>query len=40
MTYPRAAALAEVLWSHPQDRNYDRFLPAWPSTSNASRPWK
>lgn len=26
MTYPRAAALAEVLWSGPQDRNYDGFL--------------
>ncbi|MEN6335167.1 MAG: beta-N-acetylhexosaminidase, partial [Phycisphaerales bacterium] len=26
MTYPRAAALAEVLWSRPQDRNYDGFL--------------
>jgi hexosaminidase len=26
MTWPRATALAEVLWSRPQDRNYDRFL--------------
>jgi hexosaminidase len=26
MTYPRASALAEVLWSQPQDRNYERFL--------------
>jgi hexosaminidase len=26
MTWPRAAALAEALWSRPEDRNYDRFL--------------
>jgi hexosaminidase len=26
MAYPRAAALAEALWSRPQDRNYDQFL--------------
>jgi hexosaminidase len=26
MTYPRATALAEALWSRPQDRNYDGFL--------------
>lgn len=26
MTYPRAAALAEALWSQPKDRNYDGFL--------------
>jgi len=26
MTYPRAAALAEVLWSQPKDRNYEGFL--------------
>jgi hexosaminidase len=26
MTYPRAAALAEVLWSPRQDRHYDQFL--------------
>lgn len=25
MTYPRAVAIAEVLWSHPHDRDYDAF---------------
>jgi alpha-N-acetylglucosaminidase len=27
MTYPRAAAMAEVLWSPPQGRDYEGFLP-------------